>query len=282
MSGIFVCYSRVDQPITEQLAALLRKAYAHVWYDDNLHGGEEWWSEILKEIASCQHFILLLSDASVDSEWCQKELAEAVRLGKHILPVLVRARTQIPDELRKIQHIDMSSGVAVESLNQLYATLVRHDRENMVPRIRHKPTDADRRQIDRLWMFVNGGYIEKLHEQVQRGSIDWNQYQAHIRKYLDLRSKGRESFSDPLVGEAFEAFDDALIQLDGSIGWTYVLKENNENSYMTQPRSAGEDSFWFEKYRRLVRHATDVWMRHAALVDTITTHLPDFNVMKEF
>src|SRR5258707_4254245 len=98
MSRIFMCYSRVDQPITEQLAILLRKSYANVWYDDNLHGGEEWWAEILREIAACEHFVLLMSDASINSEWCQRELDEAGRLNKHIVPVLVRARTAVPEQ----------------------------------------------------------------------------------------------------------------------------------------------------------------------------------------
>jgi hypothetical protein len=282
MSSIFICYSRVDQHMTEQLALLLRKAYNHVWYDDNLHGGEEWWSEILKEIAACQHFIFLMSDASINSDWCQKELHEATRLNKHVLPVLVRARTQVPDDLRRIQHIDMATGVTVDGLNQLYATLIRYVREDTLNKARSKQSSADRRLLERLWLFINGLYIELLNDQVQSGKIDWDQYTSHVTKYLDLRSKASERFSNVALEEAFEAFDDALIRLDGQIGWTYQLKEAAEGAYMTEPVTARDDSYWFEKYGRLVRRAIDVWMRHVELVETIHTAQPDFDMLKDY
>ncbi|MBC6934672.1 MAG: toll/interleukin-1 receptor domain-containing protein [Chloroflexi bacterium] len=281
MSHIFVCYSRVDRAITEQLAGLLRKAYNHVWYDDNLHGGEEWWTEILKEIARCHHFIFLMSDESIGSEWCRRELDEARRLTKHVLPVLVRARTLIPAELQKLQRIDMSSGITVENLNALYAALIRAVNDDQSSISRQKQRAADRRALERLWPFIHGSYIEALCDQVQCGKLDWELYTSHIAKYLDLRAKTRDRFSNLILEEVFESFDDALIRLDGQLGWTYELRENDGRSYMMQPEKAMEDSYWFEKYNRLVRRSTDVLMRHIGLVETIKTILPDFDVQKE-
>src|SRR5512145_3436038 len=156
MPPIFVCYSRVDQPVTEQLAGLLRKAYDHVWYDENLHGGEEWWAEILKEIARCQHFLFMMSDESIASEWCRRELDEARRLSKHIVPVLVRARTFVPDELQKLQRIDMSAGISLETLNALYASLIRSINDDQSSITKQKQRAADRRALERLWPFIPG------------------------------------------------------------------------------------------------------------------------------
>lgn len=281
MSRIFICYSRVDQAITEQIAGLLRKAFAHVWYDDNLHGGEEWWAEILREIAACQHFVLLMSDASLSSEWCQRELNEASKLNKHIVPVLVRARTQVPERLSIIQHIDMASGVNVEGLNQLYATLIRYSREERISEAHQRQRDQDRRLLERLWLFIHGQYIEKLNDQIQHGKIDWDQYASHVTKYLDLRAKARDHFVELSLEDAFEAFDDALIKLDGQIGWTYELNEANGHVFMAEPPTARDDSYWFEKYNRLMRRATEVWMRHVELVETVIKVLPDFDTRNE-
>jgi hypothetical protein len=278
MSGIFICYSRVDQPITEQLAVLLRKSYTHVWYDDNLHGGEEWWAEILREIAACEHFIILMSDASINSEWCQRELGEGTRLRKHIVPVLVRARTAVPERLNKIQHIDMSTGVTVESLNQLYATLIRYTPEEHVSEARLRQREFDHKLMERLWLFINGYYIEKLNDQIQHGKVDWELYTSHVTKYLDLRAKARDHFAELALEDAFEAFDDALIKLDGQIGWTYELDDTNGHSFMIEPSRARDDSYWFEKYSRLMRRATEVWMRHVELVETAIKVLPAFDV----
>lgn len=282
MARIFICYSRVDKPITEQLTILLRKAYDHVWFDENLHGGEEWWAEILRQIAACQHFLFIMSDDALESEWCRKELDEAWRLEKHVLPILVRARTNVPEKLQMIQRIDMSTGVNVDALNQLYATLIRHVRTTVISEARQKQRDGDRRLAERLWPFINGQYVEVLNEQIQKGKVDWEQYTSHIAKYLDLRAKSREQFTDISLIEAFEALDDTLIRLDGQIGWTYELRENDGRSYMSEPGTARDDSYWFQKYRRLVQQATDMWMRHAEMVETLRSVLPDFDVMKEY
>jgi hypothetical protein len=278
VSNLFICYSRVDKTLAEQLAGLLLKAYNHVWFDDNLHGGEEWWAEIVKEIAGCHHFIFLISDDALESHWCSKELSEAQRLNKHIVPVLVRARTAVPEWLQKIQQISMTNGITVDGLNQLYATLIRYGSGSVTPR----QIEADSRLLERLWLFMNGSYIEELCDQIQRAKIDWEKYTSHVTKYLDLRAKARDHFANIALEEVFEAFDDALIRLDGQIGWTYELYEESGHSFMREPRSAHDDTYWFEKYNRLVRRATDVWIRHAELVTTSRTVLPSFDVMKEY
>src|SRR5690606_27624544 len=98
----------------------------------------------------------------------------------------------------------------------------------------------------------------------------------------DLRAKSGDHFSNAALEDAFGAFDDALIKLDGQIGWTYVLKSADDRSFMSEPATARDDSYWFEKYGRLMRRATDVWMRHAELVEAIMTVQPDFDVKKDY
>lgn len=281
MTHIFICYSRVDRPITEQLGALLRKAYNHVWFDENLHGGEEWWAEILKEIARCHHFLYLMSDEAIESEWCNRELDEARRLSKHIVPVVVRARTFVPLELQKLQWIDMSAGITVAALNALYASLIRSINDDQSSISKQKQRAADRRALGRLWPFITGGTIETICGEIQQCKLDWEWYTSRITKYLDLRAKARDRFSNVVLEEAFEAFDDTLIRLDGQMGWTYELRDNDGRAYMMQPVKAKDDSYWFEKYNRLVRRSTDMWMRHVGLVETIRTVLPEFEFDKE-
>ncbi len=278
MSRIFICYSRVDKHLTEELAHLLLRAYEHVWYDDNLHGGEEWWAEIVKEISACEHFILLMSDDSLGSDWCQKELAEAQQRYKHILPVLVRGRTEVPEELARIQRIDMSSGITVESLNQLYATMIRYDGYTRVSGPDQKQRHADQKLLERLWPFINGRYIEILIGETQSGKIDWERYTSRITKYLELRNMPRNQFANAALEEVFDAFDDALLNLDGQIGWTYELQNNNGRPYMGQPTNAGNDTYWFEKHNRLIKKTTKAWMQHVELVKSIRAIISNFDL----
>nr|MBC8445980.1 toll/interleukin-1 receptor domain-containing protein [Chloroflexota bacterium] len=50
MGRIFISHSRVDRPFVDTLVPLLDKGYASMRFDENLHGGQEWWKEILHHI----------------------------------------------------------------------------------------------------------------------------------------------------------------------------------------------------------------------------------------
>src|SRR5690348_16154690 len=121
---LFISYSRVDRPFVEKMTVRLRHLYHDVWFDESLHGGQLWWDEILMRIADCDIFIYLLSRESVQSTYCQAELVAARRLHKQILPVLIRARTPIPEDLQAIQIVDMSKGITTDSLDDLTNALV--------------------------------------------------------------------------------------------------------------------------------------------------------------
>ncbi len=119
MARIFISYSRSDRAFVKRIVPLIRRVDS-LWYDDDIHGGAEWWQMILNEIAQSDLFIYLISNKSLESPYCQAELREALRLNKSILPVVVqRLRPTYPgnieeslaDFLRKTQYIDMSSGL---------------------------------------------------------------------------------------------------------------------------------------------------------------------------
>jgi hypothetical protein len=109
---IFICYSRVDSTFLNGLLPRLQKYHgaSEVWYDAEILGGQLWWEQILDRIADCHVFLYLLSKDSIDSPYCSAEYHEAKRLQKPILPLQVRARTTIPEELSSIQYVDMSDG----------------------------------------------------------------------------------------------------------------------------------------------------------------------------
>jgi hypothetical protein len=129
---IFVSYSRVDQNKVVTLASKLAAVYDEdledkietVWFDRNLHGGEDWWVEILSEIADRDIFIYLLSNESLDSPNCLAELVEADRLRKQVLPVLIRHVDKIPENIAKIQITNMLEGVTPFTLSRLHSDIM--------------------------------------------------------------------------------------------------------------------------------------------------------------
>jgi hypothetical protein len=127
MPRLFISYSRVDRPFVDDFVPLLRRVFGfeNIWFDENLHGGQIWWEEILSQIAVCDIFVYLLSNESITSEYCRAEYQEAQRLKKQILPVQIRARTIIPEDLRLIQFVDMSGGIKPQGLNKFHAAISR-------------------------------------------------------------------------------------------------------------------------------------------------------------
>lgn len=113
MTKIFISYSRVDEKnFVEPFVAVLREHYGYenIWYDRHLIGGQAWWSSILTQLSNADVFLWLLSNDSIDSEYCLAEYEESQRLGKPVVTVQIRDRTRIPREVSAIQYVDMSGG----------------------------------------------------------------------------------------------------------------------------------------------------------------------------
>jgi formylglycine-generating enzyme required for sulfatase activity len=114
---LFVSYARVDKPFCLTVVDLLE---AHdVWLDHRLYAGQQWWKEILRRLDWCEGFIYLLSPDSVQSEYCRREFEIAMKLGRHIFPVLIHAQTEVPVELAEVQYVDMTKGRTHESVKTL-------------------------------------------------------------------------------------------------------------------------------------------------------------------
>jgi hypothetical protein len=87
---VFISYSRRDEAAVRSLAEDLRqRARVQVWMDEQLGGGDAWWTAILGEIRESTVFVFALSDKSLYSKPCKAELGYATALGVPILPVQI-------------------------------------------------------------------------------------------------------------------------------------------------------------------------------------------------
>lgn len=142
MAQIFISYSRVDKSFLDSLYQKLGTMYGHnnVWHDGKMIGSntQSWWDQILDQIASCDVFIYVLTNESVQSAYCQAEFTEARRLQKQITTVQARDRTKLTDDLETIHYIDMKGGVNDgEALTQLYRSI--NWAMTNIQRVRPKP-----------------------------------------------------------------------------------------------------------------------------------------------
>src|SRR6516225_7200068 len=90
--GVFVSYSRDDLSFADQLdAALQLYGFATMIDRHGISGGEEWKRRLGNLIRDADTVAFVVSPSSARSEICAWEVAEAVRLGKRIMPVVCRA-----------------------------------------------------------------------------------------------------------------------------------------------------------------------------------------------
>src|SRR5437899_369024 len=120
---LFISSSLADQSFTKKLADYLYRAYDEVWFDANRYGGEVWWEDVLWNIKASDIFIYLLSPSSVGAAYCRAEYAEAQRLRKQILPVVIRPNTHIPPDLAELQPVDLSQSLTSAKVGELLAAL---------------------------------------------------------------------------------------------------------------------------------------------------------------
>jgi len=108
---LFISYSHADKGFVDRLATQLVAHKVHVWLDRwELHVGDSLISKIQEAITGASGLLLILSKASVKSEWCKKELNSGLfrELDEKrviVLPVLIE-KCKIPLFLKEKKYAD--------------------------------------------------------------------------------------------------------------------------------------------------------------------------------
>jgi hypothetical protein len=87
--SVFISYSRSDRRVVELFAARLRAHGLDVWYDYEIVTGERFSQVIQQRIDACAVVIVMMSPASVASEWVDREITYAQQQFKSIMPVRI-------------------------------------------------------------------------------------------------------------------------------------------------------------------------------------------------
>ena len=75
--------------------------WADTWHDSSLHGGQDWFQEILRRIADCDTFNAIISRDALSSTACRREFDWAESLDKPVIPVAVEPPPKaFPDVFR--------------------------------------------------------------------------------------------------------------------------------------------------------------------------------------
>jgi hypothetical protein len=124
VARIFISYSRKDRNFVDELATYLNRIYNNgVWYDKRAVGGGNFWQEIVDQISKCNVFLYLLSDDSINSTFCNREMERARGAQKRVIPVRIKDTQNTPPHISILQIIDMSSGITAANLTELLVAI---------------------------------------------------------------------------------------------------------------------------------------------------------------
>jgi len=100
---IFVSYRRSDlRRIVPILQRLADKGYP-IWYDRGISGGDEWDVVLERKIEEAAMMLVFLSQATVDSKYCRREIKFADAIDKPLLVVMLEA-TALRHGLKLLLH----------------------------------------------------------------------------------------------------------------------------------------------------------------------------------
>lgn len=121
-SRLFLSYSRKDLAFAESLRENLVDAGYDVLLDrTDIAAGEDWQVRLGRLIVEADTVVFCLSPHSIASSVCGWEVSEAERLGKRVLPVVLRkvAEAAVPATLSKLNFIFMDGRAKHKGLSLL-------------------------------------------------------------------------------------------------------------------------------------------------------------------
>ena len=111
MTQVFLCHSKQDLDTAKQIRRYLLRNSVIVWnYQTDISISQDYNDTVIWGIEAADNIVFLLSPDSVQSNFCQQELACALGLNKRIIPILTSPTPpeQIPSSLQNLQYGDLT------------------------------------------------------------------------------------------------------------------------------------------------------------------------------
>ena len=138
LTQVFLSYAEENRKKMDKIRISLMRQGITVWTSKtDIKTGSEFEEAINRGIEGADNLVYLLSPESLESTYCQQELARAFSLNKRITALLVKPTDleTMPQELQKLQFIDLTN--EEESLKNL-DKLIKELRDNAVYYEQHK------------------------------------------------------------------------------------------------------------------------------------------------
>lgn len=84
---LFISYAHSDKDAVFATMAALQRNSVRLWYDDGIHGGDNWMKILAQKIEDSCGVLLFCSEKSMNSKFCQAEFRRAVNKDKPIYTI---------------------------------------------------------------------------------------------------------------------------------------------------------------------------------------------------
>jgi hypothetical protein len=131
LASVFLSYSWVDKPLARELAAALDAHGCRVWIDEGeLRVGDSLVQSISEALDRADFVVALVSQASVGSDWCRKEISlamtgEVKRQGVTVMPLRV-GDVEMPPTLKDNVHLAINPEDVPDAVERLLRDIRRH------------------------------------------------------------------------------------------------------------------------------------------------------------
>ncbi|MEO1166705.1 MAG: toll/interleukin-1 receptor domain-containing protein, partial [Chloroflexota bacterium] len=170
MLDIFVSYSRRNLDFVERLTNDLEQASKKIWFDKKkeplagIPAGSRWWDEIKHGIETADNFLFVLGPQSIQSPYCNAEIAHALHHNKRIVTLLYCADASQAETLQAIN----------SAINEIPA-------DDQLPHTVSADIHSVRSLARRNWLELS-----QIQFVVYANVRDWNQWLQTVVDAVDL------------------------------------------------------------------------------------------------
>ncbi|NJO17134.1 MAG: toll/interleukin-1 receptor domain-containing protein [Thioploca sp.] len=235
-TDMFICYEDQDKTIRDTVVQSLSRYAKTCWtHDHDIQKGESYDRAIERGIEGADNLLFFISPTSVASEYCQRELAHALRYHKRIIPLLIIPTpiSERPDLLRSLQYIDFTNNTCQADydshLNEILHILKQDQdyyKQHKVLLVRALKWQAEHQKSS----FLLRGY-----------NLD------HAKMWLRLSNQRQQHQPLELHRQLIEASEAAKGQLGTEVFISYSRKDSDFARHLnTRLQEAGKTT-WFDQ-----------------------------------
>ena len=114
---MFVCYAHEDSDVVYPEMAWLHEQGLNLWYDEGISAGKNWRAAIGDSLLGASHVLFYISEHSLQSDHCNREINLALDEGKDVIPVYledVELTSDLKVGLNRVQALHRDQDVSYQ------------------------------------------------------------------------------------------------------------------------------------------------------------------------